>query len=279
MWKKLEQKLKTTSTRNNVVFESASRNKNFDSYVLASIFNLLDTLSVEKQDEQVKVTIESSLAKISNRKPDEVISIFCDYKKKNPKLTNEIVAVILRIIQHCTSVNIRLLETETVLNCIDFTVSELIRYPEQTGLIQKPCEEVLVSIGRFHCKHVMDALVKQLGPHKLGHFMILHTMGYLATSNMSEIIPYIKTILGIIIPMLSLLKQDYVKQAYSYAIHSFCDAILEYQSNVEKGSTGSMLSNEPDISNTTTASVSSEDEGVRTYTNLPHWSIVLANKY
>lgn len=155
-----------------------------------------------------------------------------------------------------------MLENETVLNCIDFTISEMIRYPEQTPLIQKPCEEILVSIGRFHCKHVMDALVKQLGPHKLGHFMVLHTMGYLATSNMVEIVPYIKTVLGVIIPMLSIIKQDYVKQAYSYAIHSFCDATLEFQSNVEKGSMGSILSNEPDISNTTTASVSSEDEGV-----------------
>ena len=63
------------------------------------MFNLLDTLSVEKQDEQVKATVESSLAKISNRKADEVISYFCDYKKKNPKLSDGVVAVILRYLQ------------------------------------------------------------------------------------------------------------------------------------------------------------------------------------
>lgn len=97
MWKKLEQKLKIVSTINNSAQENRNFNQSFDSYVQASVFQLLDALSVEKQDE-VKSTVESSLAKISSRRADEVISIFCDYKKKNPKLTNDIVAVILRYI-------------------------------------------------------------------------------------------------------------------------------------------------------------------------------------
>lgn len=152
-----------------------------------------------------------------------------------------------RITEHVTSINIRLLENETVLSCIDFAILELTKNAEPHSLIQNPCLEILVSIGRIHCKSVMDTLLKHLGPHKIGHFMILETIGRLADVNMTEIIPYVKSTLAIISPMLSLIKHEYIKVSYSYCIHRFCDAIMEYQSHTEKHSTESALSCEPDL--------------------------------
>jgi hypothetical protein len=93
----------------------------------------------------------------------------------------------------------------------------------------------------------MDTLLKHLGPHKIGHFMILETIGRLADVNMTEIIPYVKSTLAVISPMLSLIKNDYVKVSYAYCIHRFCDAVMEYQTHTEKHSTESALSCEPDL--------------------------------
>lgn len=77
--------------------------------------------------------------------------------------------------------------------------------------------------------------------------MILETLGMLTRSNLNECVSYIKTILSTIIPMLSLIKQDYQKQSYANAIQNFCDAVIEYHSNIDRQSTSSQLSNEVDM--------------------------------
>jgi hypothetical protein len=68
----------------------------FDSsrYILDSANHLLDTLN--DKDEQVRAVAEASLLKIADKKPDEVIVFVCDYKKKNPKLSDVTIAVVLR---------------------------------------------------------------------------------------------------------------------------------------------------------------------------------------
>jgi hypothetical protein len=145
------------------------------------------------------------------------------------------------------------LENEVIINVIKFVISEITRQNEPVHLIQKPCKEILCGIGREHCKLVMDELTSILQPHQVGHFMVLETLGTLTRSNLDEAVAYIKGILGTIIPMISLLKSDFQKQSYAVAIQNFCDAISEYQTNVDRSSNNSHLSNEPDV-------VTSEDE-------------------
>lgn len=152
-----------------------------------------------------------------------------------------------RVIEHITTSSIRLLENDTIINCIKYTISELTRHNEPTPLIQKPCKEILISIGLLHCKLVMDELTALLQPHQIGHYMVLETLGSLARSNLQEAVSYIKSILGTMIPMMSLIKADYQKQSYANAIQQFCDAITEYQTNADCGSSASNLSNEPDL--------------------------------
>lgn len=57
-------------------------------------FNLLDSLG--DKDETVRATVENSLIKIADRKTDQSIEALCEYKKKNPKLADPQIAVILR---------------------------------------------------------------------------------------------------------------------------------------------------------------------------------------
>lgn len=75
-------------------FNKLTANNNDSSRYLDAAFQLLDSLN--DKDEQVKAFAEASLLKISDKKPDEVILFVCDYKKKNPKLIDPIIAVILR---------------------------------------------------------------------------------------------------------------------------------------------------------------------------------------
>lgn len=56
------------------------------------VTRLLDSLL----DDDVKTIAEASLIKIADKKPDEIVLFICDYKKRNPKLAESIIAVTLR---------------------------------------------------------------------------------------------------------------------------------------------------------------------------------------
>lgn len=62
----------------------------------------------------------------------------------------------------------------------------------------------------------MQHLTTQLQQGQTTHFMILHTMGTLATANIPDIITFIKPTLIAILPTLGMIKLDHVKQAYAF---------------------------------------------------------------
>lgn len=68
-----------------------------DQYILIcldAIGNLLNLCN--DKDDQVKGVCEASLLKISSRNPNELISYVINYKKKNQKISDHVVSVILR---------------------------------------------------------------------------------------------------------------------------------------------------------------------------------------
>lgn len=107
----------------------------------------------------------------------------------------------------------------------------MIKTTEHTPTIHNPCLEILVSTGRFHCTKVMEGLLKQLAPSQVGHFMVLHCIGSLATANTCGFAQFIRPALETILSALSAVRVDYIKQAYSFALGHIAEAITEYQSN------------------------------------------------
>lgn len=120
----------------------------------------------------------------------------------------------------------------TASKCVEYSVNEITRCPDQQTTIQVPCREILVSVGRRYCKEVMDALTKHVEQHQVAHFMILYTMGSLATANIMDSISMIKPILGFILPTLSSIKQDHLRQSYAFAIGRFGEAFCEYKEHL-----------------------------------------------
>lgn len=62
----------------------------------------------------------------------------------------------------------------------------------------------------------MDGLLNKIQQGHVCHFMILNCMGILATANISGSFSYIKPTLEIILPTLSMIKLDHVKQAHAF---------------------------------------------------------------
>lgn len=70
----------------------------------------------------------------------------------------DFILIHFRVIEHVTLSSISRVENDTIITCVKFTISELIAHNEPNSLIQKPCKEILASIGSVHCKLVMDEL-------------------------------------------------------------------------------------------------------------------------
>lgn len=134
-----------------------------------------------------------------------------------------------RVIEHVVLNLMDRISHETASKCVEYSVNEMIRSPDQQATVQTPCREILVSVGRRYCKEVMDALIEHIQQHQVAHFMILYSLGSLATANIMESIPLIKPIMGFILPTLSSIKHDHLRQAYAFAIGRFCEAFCEYK--------------------------------------------------
>uniref|UniRef100_A0A182QHL8 Uncharacterized protein n=1 Tax=Anopheles farauti TaxID=69004 RepID=A0A182QHL8_9DIPT len=198
-----------------------------DQHLIAVVNSLLDSLT--DKEELLRSTTEASLIRIAKRRHDEIVEVFCEYRKKHPKLSDTHNQIILRVISYIATNLIDVIDPNTASKCIQYSTSEITKLTEQNAAVQNPCREILVAVGRRYCKEIMEIFVKHLEQNQLGNFMIMQSVGALATANTMDTVPYIKPVFGLILPTLSMIKQDFLRQAYAYAIGRFCESFAEYQ--------------------------------------------------
>lgn len=63
---------------------------------------------------------------------------------------------------------------------------------------------------------VVEGLLKKTEVGSIPHYTIPHTLGSLASTNTYGVIPYLKKILSIMIPLLGGIKTDSTRQAFAY---------------------------------------------------------------
>lgn len=126
------------------------------------------------------------------------------------------------------------LDLSVLERCIGLAIADLTRYETLNEPIQCTAQDILVGIGKVHCEQIMKALQSQFTPTAAPHYMILNTIGTLATKNIQGIILFIKPCIDALLPTLSTVRQDHAKQAHAYMVGQFCEAVDEYQANLEK---------------------------------------------
>jgi hypothetical protein len=70
----------------------------------------------------------------------------------------------------------------------------------------------------------MGGLLRQFQPGVLPHYSVLHTMGNLASANVFGIVPFVKATLGTMLPMMGMLRNDAMKQVFSYSEYPCSDS-------------------------------------------------------
>lgn len=147
-----------------------------------SINNLLETLD---KDESVRNSIENSIIRIADHSPNEVLQSIYDFRQRQTKLSEVNVSTILRIVEHvtCTKKAQECLNEATIQRISEMCIVELVKMPDVCPMVQKPALESLVALGRKNCDVVMENLMRQMQHGQVTHFMVLHSMGQLATAN------------------------------------------------------------------------------------------------
>ncbi|XP_056636032.1 maestro heat-like repeat-containing protein family member 1 [Diorhabda sublineata] len=190
--------------------------------------------SVTDKSFLVSESVKCSLKKLSDKHPNQVLNSCCQFINKNPKPLPEHISSILHIMEIVCSDHLVKINGDTIILTVDVSLSVMTENISYEPIIQTPASGVLVALGREHYVQIIDSLQAKMQPGVIPHHMIPYTMGALASVNALAIVPYLKDIFNIMLPLLGGIKTDILKQAFSFALGNFCEALTEYISNCEK---------------------------------------------
>ncbi|XP_053571958.1 maestro heat-like repeat-containing protein family member 1 [Bombina bombina] len=99
---------------------------------------------------------------------------------------------------------------------------------------QQAASNVLVAVGRHFINSVMEEILCKFQPGILPHFFTMQTLANLSLANVFGMVPFLNSILGTMLPMLGMAKQDPMKAVFCVALQHFSESIQEYLANLDK---------------------------------------------
>ncbi|XP_013200545.1 maestro heat-like repeat-containing protein family member 1 [Amyelois transitella] len=178
-------------------------------------------------DNSVNNVVIKSLTKIANCYPNEFIEIFCEFYKNTVKPNTTQLGNIVKVLEQTCVNQVKRLEERTASELVTSMLRAMIENPSYEPVVQMGASAVLVAVSHEHLDLVLRSLINQLSPASVPHYTVAHTLGTLAAVNTHGLVPHVKEILGKMLPLLSLVKQDGVKQAFAYAFGHFAIAVSE----------------------------------------------------
>uniref|UniRef100_A0A915CVT2 Uncharacterized protein n=1 Tax=Ditylenchus dipsaci TaxID=166011 RepID=A0A915CVT2_9BILA len=118
---------------------------------------------------------------------------------------------------------------------INLATQEMTLTKDSDDLWANSAKDVLVTLAKSQrfVSHVMDALLHKFTPGLTSppHKYIVLTLAAVAQHNAAGFIPFLTDILSRTVPLLSHLKQDAIRSAWSQALCCFCESVLEFSSS------------------------------------------------
>ncbi|XP_028985036.1 maestro heat-like repeat-containing protein family member 1 isoform X2 [Betta splendens] len=193
---------------------------------------LLDAANDKASDVQEQV--RKSMLTLGKQQPDRVLAMCQDYLLKHPKLVVSHRVVILQTIELIVSCRIEEISSPKIKSIISLASDEMTRSKEVVPDWQQAASNILVAVGNKHINDIMEEILSKFQPGVLPHFFVVQTLANLSHSNVYGMVPFLNAILGTMLPMLNMAKQDNMKWVFSSALCHFSDSILEYLANLDK---------------------------------------------
>ncbi|CAH2066000.1 unnamed protein product, partial [Iphiclides podalirius] len=183
--------------------------------------------AIGDNDNSVNNVIIKSLLKIANIYPNEVIEIFCDFYKNAIKVNGTQLSNTIKVLEQTCVNQVKKLKSQTASELANAMLRAMTENTAYDPSVQMGASSVLVAVSHEYLDLVLRLLINQLYPASIPHYTIVHTLGTLAAVNTHGVVPHIKEILGKMLPLLTIVKQDGIKQAFAYAFGHFAVAIAE----------------------------------------------------
>ncbi|CAL1293706.1 unnamed protein product [Larinioides sclopetarius] len=196
------------------------------------VFALIDA-TLDRND-NVTQSIQSSLFSIGKHQPNLVLSSCYSYLARHPKLALVHKIIILGVVEKICSEVLNSIKKNVAVELIKLAVEEMVNTKEIVPEWQNLASGILVSLGRNFHNEVMEQLLLRFQPGILPHFFVVQTMANLASANVFGMVPFLKSVLGTMLPLLGMVKSENMKWTFAHALAKFCEAILEYIANADK---------------------------------------------
>uniref|UniRef100_A0AAV2MBF0 Uncharacterized protein n=1 Tax=Knipowitschia caucasica TaxID=637954 RepID=A0AAV2MBF0_KNICA len=193
---------------------------------------LLD--AANDKDTGVQEQVRKSVLTLGKQQPERVLAMCQDYLIKHPKLIVSHRVVILRTIELIVDSQIEEISFNKIKIIISLASDEMTRSKDVIPDWQQAASNILVAVGNKHINDIMEEILSKFQPGILPHFFVVQTLANLSDSNVFGMVPFLNAILGTMLPMLAMAKQDNMKWVFSSALRHFCDSILEYLANLDK---------------------------------------------
>lgn len=185
----------------------------------------------DKQDSVCRA-VSHSLQVIGNHWPNLVLSSCHDYLTKESKLSSSHKNLLFTVMHEVCKDSVDKLDKALLNNVCKTTIEEMTRTKEVTT--DSVLCRIVIALGRQHPLETMELIQAKFQPGSLPHPLVLETLAGLALANPFGIMPFLKALLGTMLPMLSGARTEQLKWAMVFALGRFSEAIVEYLSNIEK---------------------------------------------
>ncbi|XP_075937475.1 maestro heat-like repeat-containing protein family member 1 isoform X1 [Anarhichas minor] len=186
------------------------------------------------KDSEVQDQVRKSMLTLGKQQPDRVLAMCQDYLLKHPKLVVSHRVVILQTIELVVGCRIEEISSPRIKSIISLASDEMTRSKEVIPDWQQAASNILVAVGNKHINDIMEEILSKFQPGLLPHFFVVQTLANLSDSNVYGMVPFLNAILGTLLPMLSMAKQDNMKWVFASALRHFSNSILEYLANLDK---------------------------------------------
>ncbi|XP_053350115.1 maestro heat-like repeat-containing protein family member 1 isoform X1 [Clarias gariepinus] len=193
---------------------------------------LLD--AANDKDVGVQEQVRKSILTLGNQKPDKVLSMCQDYLLKHSKLVSGHRVLVLQTIELVVKSKIDEISYPKIKTTITLASDEMTRSKEVVPDWQQTASNILVAVGNKYINEIMEDILVKFQPGVLPHYFVVQTLASLSDSNVYGMVPFLSAILGTMLPMLGLAKQDNMKWVFSSALSRFSESILEYLANLDK---------------------------------------------
>ncbi|OPJ77589.1 maestro heat-like repeat-containing protein family member 1-like [Patagioenas fasciata monilis] len=164
----------------------------------------------------VQEQIYKALCELGESEPEEILNACDEYLRQHDKLAYPHRVIILKAMETVVKNNIALLDKSTAKVVIFLASNEMTKSKEVIRDWQQAASSVLVAVGQRFINKVMEEVLSKFQPGILPHYFVVQTFANLSVSNVFGMVPFLNSILGTMLPMLGMAKQDHMKSVFCY---------------------------------------------------------------